>query len=99
MQFTNFPARAEAIADEIQAEEPDLIGLQEVTKWTTGGLNPPPGYDFLAILQSELASRGLDYSVAAVANNANIGPAPLALRSLRPPADLSPARCSSRIVT
>jgi endonuclease/exonuclease/phosphatase family metal-dependent hydrolase len=79
VQYTDFPARAEAIADEIQAEEPDLIGLQEVTKWTTGGLNPPAGYDFLAILQSELADRGLAYSVASVANNANIGPAPLAL--------------------
>jgi endonuclease/exonuclease/phosphatase family metal-dependent hydrolase len=79
VQYTNFPARAEAIADEIKAEEPDLIGLQEVTKWTTGGVNPPPGYDFLAILQSDLANRGLDYSVGAVANNANIGPAPLAL--------------------
>jgi len=79
VQYTNFPARAEAIADEIQATEPDLIGLQEVTKWTTGGLNPPPGYDFLAILESDLAARGLDYSAAAVAHNANIGPAPLAL--------------------
>lgn len=79
VQYTNFPQRAEAIADEIQEEGPDLIGLQEVTKWTTGGLNPPPGYDFLAILQSELEARGLDYSVAAIAHNANIGPAPLAL--------------------
>jgi endonuclease/exonuclease/phosphatase family metal-dependent hydrolase len=79
VQYTDFPARAEAIADEIQASEPDLIGLQEVTKWTTGGLNPPSGYDFLAILESDLAARGLDYSVAAVAHNANIGPAPLAL--------------------
>jgi endonuclease/exonuclease/phosphatase family metal-dependent hydrolase len=79
VQYTDFPARAEAIADEIQAEQPDLVGLQEVTKWTTGGLNPPPGYDFLAILQGDLEARGLDYSVAAVADNADIGPAPLAL--------------------
>ena len=77
VQYTNFPQRAGAIADEIQAEEPDLIGLQEVTKWTTGGLNPPPGYDFLTILEGELEARDLDYSVAAIANNANIGPAPL----------------------
>lgn len=77
VQYTNFPQRAEAIADEIQEEEPDLIGLQEVTKWTTGGVNPPPGYDFLAILEGELEARGLDYSVASIANNANIGPAPL----------------------
>jgi endonuclease/exonuclease/phosphatase family metal-dependent hydrolase len=79
VQYTNFPQRAEAIADEIQEKAPDLIGLQEVTKWTTGGLNPPSGYDFLAILQSDLEARGLHYSAAAIAHNANIGPAPLAL--------------------
>lgn len=79
VQYTNFPQRAEAIADEIQEKAPDLIGLQEVTKWTTGGLNPPPGYDFLAILENDLQARGLHYSTAAIAHNANIGPAPLAL--------------------
>jgi endonuclease/exonuclease/phosphatase family metal-dependent hydrolase len=79
VQYTNFPQRAEAIADEIQENEPDLIGLQEVTKWTTGGLNPPPGYDFLAILENDLKARGLHYSATAIAHNANIGPAPLAL--------------------
>ncbi len=77
VQYTNFPQRAEAIAGEIQEKDPDLIGLQEVTKWTTGGLNPPPGYDFLAILQSDLEARGLHYSVGSIAHNANIGPAPL----------------------
>lgn len=79
VQYTNFPQRAEAIADEIEEKEPDLIGLQEVSKWTTGGINPPAGYDFLAILESDLAARGLHYSVASVAHNAKIGPAPLAL--------------------
>jgi endonuclease/exonuclease/phosphatase family metal-dependent hydrolase len=79
VQYTNFPQRAEAIADEIQEQGPDLIGLQEVSKWTTGGVNPPPGYDFLAILENDLNARGLHYTVAAVSHNANIGPAPLAL--------------------
>jgi endonuclease/exonuclease/phosphatase family metal-dependent hydrolase len=79
VQYTDFPARAEAIADQIEASEPDLVGLQEVSRRTTGGLNPPPGYDFLAILQAALDDRGLDYSVAAVVDNASIGPAPLAL--------------------
>ncbi|HUC08487.1 MAG TPA: endonuclease/exonuclease/phosphatase family protein [Solirubrobacterales bacterium] len=79
VQYTNFPQRAEAIADEIEEKSPDLIGLQEVSKWTTGGVNPPPGYDFLAILENDLEARGLDYSTAAIAHNANIGPAPLAL--------------------
>lgn len=77
VQYTNFPQRAEAIADEIEEKQPDLIGLQEVTKWTTGGLTPPPGYDFLAILESDLEARGLHYSVGSISHNANIGPAPL----------------------
>jgi hypothetical protein len=77
VQYTDFPARAEAIADEIEASEPDLIGLQEVEKWTPAGSNPPSGYDFLQILQGALAARGLSYSVAAVSNNANVGPVPL----------------------
>ena len=62
---TNFPKRAEAIADTIDAERPDLIGLQEVTRWiaqpTVAGA-APPSFDFLAILQAELAERGLDYT-------------------------------------
>ena len=77
VQYTDFPARAEAIADEIAAHGPDVVGLQEVSTWTTAGLNPPPGYDFLDILQSALDARGLSYTVAAVSDNADIGPAPL----------------------
>lgn len=77
VQYTNFPKRAQAIADEVQEKRPDLIGLQEVTKWTAEGKNPPPSYDYLQILRNALAARGLHYSVAAVAHNANIGPAPL----------------------
>jgi endonuclease/exonuclease/phosphatase family metal-dependent hydrolase len=79
VQYTNFPQRAEAIADEVQENEPDLIGLQEVSKWTTGGVNPPAGYDFLAILENDLQARGLHYTAASIAHNAKIGPAPLAL--------------------
>jgi hypothetical protein len=33
---TNFPERATAIADEIAAVDPHLVGLQEVTIWRTG---------------------------------------------------------------
>lgn len=79
VQYTDFPARAAAIADEIDANHPDLVGLQEVANWTTTGGNRPPGYDFLAILQTALDARGLHYTVAAVAENASIGPVPLAL--------------------
>jgi endonuclease/exonuclease/phosphatase family metal-dependent hydrolase len=81
---TNFPRRAKAIADTIAAEKPDLVGLQEVTEWIAQRTGPRPdlpdlpSYDFLLILQRELAERGLDYSVGAVSQNADIGPAPLA---------------------
>ncbi|HET6969382.1 MAG TPA: endonuclease/exonuclease/phosphatase family protein [Ornithinibacter sp.] len=80
MVFTDFPTRAGAIADTIAAEQPDLIGLQEVSSWIAVGLVPgatPRSYDFLEILQDELIARGLDYEVAAVSDNADIGPAPL----------------------
>ena len=77
---TDFPTRAAAIARSIAEEQPDLIGLQEVTDWVatpTHAGPTPPSQDFLEILTAELNELGLDYSVAAVANNANIGPAPL----------------------
>jgi len=79
--FTDFPTRADAIADIIAADEPDVIGLQEVTNWiagpTPGSSGTPRSYDFLEILMAELAARGLDYEVAGVSQNANIGPVPL----------------------
>jgi endonuclease/exonuclease/phosphatase family metal-dependent hydrolase len=83
-QSTNFPARAEALADEIETHLPDLVGLQEVTRWETSGPGVPPTQDFLSILTGELAERGLDYTVASVANNANIGPIPLATPCVGP---------------
>ena len=76
-QFTNFPVRAGAIADEIETHRPDLVGLQEVTRWETSGPGVPPTQDFLSILTAALSARGLDYTVASVADNANIGPIPL----------------------
>lgn len=76
-QFTNFPSRAEALAYEIETTAPDLVGLQEVSQWLTTGPGTPPSQDFLEILQAAMAARGLHYSVAAVSENANIGPVPL----------------------
>ena len=79
MLFTNFPARAQAIADTVAAEKPDLVGLQEVSNWIAQGTGTanPPSFDFLEILRNALAVRGLHYEVASVSHNANIGPAPL----------------------
>jgi hypothetical protein len=79
--FTDFPTRAGAIADEIAATTPDLVGLQEVSNWIAQPVgNPaatPPDFDFLTLLSAALTAKGLDYSVAGVVDNALIGPAPL----------------------
>ncbi len=77
---TDFPTRAAAIADTIAEERPDLIGLQEVTDWVATPTHEGPTpvrQDFLQILVAELEERGLDYEVAAVVQNADIGPVPL----------------------
>ena len=75
---TNFNARAEAIADEIETKDPDLIGLQEVSRWKTSGpAIPATNEDFLTVLRQELRARGLNYAVASVSDNATIGPIPL----------------------
>jgi endonuclease/exonuclease/phosphatase family metal-dependent hydrolase len=75
---TDFPVRAAALAKEIDKHEPDLIGLQEVSRWQPSGpANTEPTRDYLEILQQALAARGLDYEVAAISTNAVIGPVPL----------------------
>lgn len=77
VQFTDFEARSEAVADEIASHEPDLVGLQEVSKWTAIGPGTAPSIDFLEVLLDALAARDLSYSVAAVSDNATVGPVPL----------------------
>jgi hypothetical protein len=74
---TSFVSRSGALADEVKATSPDLIGLEEVSRWTVLGPSPAPSLDYLAILQAQLAARGLHYAVAAVSDNAHIGPVPL----------------------
>ena len=75
---TDFPVRAGAIADEIARVRPHAVGLQEVS---VIDINLPPfgvfiHLDFLAILQAELAARGLNYTVAAQVQNTNAAPLP-----------------------
>ena len=80
---TDFATRAEAVVDVIEADEPHLIGLQEVTTYATqtpsdyitGNTTPNATnvtLDFLQILLDEIESRGLDYRVASRSDNADV---------------------------
>lgn len=73
---SDFAVRAKAIAAEIDAARPDIVGLQEVVQFYTQTPpdGPPPPYgpgtvanvkvkDFLELLTTELDARGLDYKV------------------------------------
>lgn len=73
MVSTDFPRRAEAIAEQLAEHDPEVVGLQEVAMWRKGPLGGPleTTYDFLPILLDALADEGLDYE--AVATNANFG--------------------------
>ena len=82
MESTNFTVRANALADEIAKTLPHVIGLQEMSNTFTQpnsdflfGNNiiaSDPLYNFEEILMAALDSRGLDYTVAASIENANI---------------------------
>lgn len=65
---SNIPGRAALLADEIAAEQPDLIGLQEASLWQAGtpGQAPTVVLDQLQLLLDALAARNLHYGVVAV---------------------------------
>src|SRR3989441_9141981 len=73
---TDFPARAEAIADKIARARPHAVGLQEVSQINIDlrplGVPVVVDQDFLALLQAALAARGLHYQVAATSDNINV---------------------------
>jgi hypothetical protein len=85
IQVTDFPQRAESIADLAAVHHPHLIGLQEVSLIRTqcpDDIVLPPNdsapnatdvyADYLQILLNALAARGLNYEVAASVTNADV---------------------------
>jgi len=70
---TDFPARAQAFADEIAHARPHVVGLQEVSviqmDLTPLGFDVQFSLPFLPILLDALAQRGLDYAVGAQVKN------------------------------
>src|SRR6266481_3752764 len=62
---TDFPARAEAIADRIARARPHAVGLQEVSQINIDlrplGVPAVVDQDFIGLLQAALAARGLNY--------------------------------------
>jgi len=76
--YTNFPARAEAIADEIARYKPQVVGLQEVSTYyiqTPGDFlagNPVQAetlvIDFYTVLDAALKARGMEYTAFTVSN-------------------------------
>lgn len=85
MVNTDFPERAEAIADLIADHQPHVIGLQEVAHWQTAPLTDPANLttfvDFLPVLLDELAGRGAFYEAAAVNTNF-VGDLPISTTTL-----------------
>jgi len=71
---SNVSERMSEIADEIARERPDLIALQEAFQFieldlTSGVPQPVQVIDLLAVLEAELAARGLPYRTLAVRPN------------------------------
>ena len=68
VQATDIPARARSIAHQIAAAAPDLVGLQEIARWSTG----TPGamsvsHDFLLLILEALQTEGAFYTPIAIA--------------------------------
>lgn len=77
LYLTNFPERAQTIADQIARNKPHLIGLQEISLIQRFSALPPGGtlieeLDYLQILLDALSARGLSYEVANSINNTDI---------------------------
>jgi len=81
LNATDFPARAQAFADEIAAARPDVVSFAEISfidvDLTPLGMNVDFTLEFLPIIEAALADRGLDYEVGAQVKNIDVSVAGL----------------------
>lgn len=104
---TNPPERMAAVAEEIAAARPAVVGLQEVTEWTTYAVyNPITGetaganevYDFLDLLLEALEEEGVAYHEVTGATANNFASGPIAVPSATSPTTLGAVGMADRDV-
>jgi endonuclease/exonuclease/phosphatase family metal-dependent hydrolase len=80
VRATNPPARMAAVAMQIAAKQPGLVGVQEATQWRTSGTcddSVTPEFDLLRSLLGLLSTLGNHYTAIAVTKEFDfIGPTP-----------------------
>src|SRR5947209_3139898 len=84
VRATNPPDRMKALANQIIAAAPTLVGLQELDQWSTGSLDPYTftcaattiEFDMLQELQDALAAQGAHYELAVQAQQYAFPPIP-----------------------
>lgn len=73
---TDFPTRAQAFADEIAEARPHVVGFAEISlidiDLTPLGIDVDFTLDFLPIIQTALAQRGLNYALGAQVENIDV---------------------------
>lgn len=99
VQATKPAERMAAIAKEIAAEKPAVVGLQEVTTWTSYAFNPGTAtfsdptveFDFLELLLDALEAEGMSYAEVEGATSANFVSPPIPYTNLQSPPDVTRA--------
>jgi len=77
VELTDFNQRSKVLANEIATANPDVVGIQEATKWICqkGVFSPKVTvYDFTQMLLVELDHLGYKYGVASAGDNQAINP-------------------------
>jgi endonuclease/exonuclease/phosphatase family metal-dependent hydrolase len=69
VQASDPVGRMQAVANEIVASKPDLVGLQEAATYQSAGNG---SYDFVGLIRADLAKAGLRYAVVANSTNTSV---------------------------